>query len=387
MSATAARDLSTLERRQSLTALIVSSFGVGVAFGMGYPLAALTLEAWGETSFIIGLAGAAPSVAILVALPLLPRLLPGINPVAIMVSGSVITAITYALMYLLPNAWAWIVIRFVMGAGLALPWLVGETWINLVADETNRARVIAFYAVSFFAGFAAGPLVLEVTGIAGPLPFAVGALGAIFATLPILAARDLAPAIENEDASGLWRSVLMAPAAMLGAFLGGFLETSHFSLLANVGTAAGLDESRALNLLTLLLAGGLAMQYTLGWLGDTMSRHVVLLGIGILYVVLALALPMTLGTGWPAAAIVFVTGGLVIGFYTLGLAIVGEDVPPARLAAANAAFIMSYTAGSVVGPAAAGAMMLQAPVLGFVAANAAAAVVLTVLTALARRKA
>lgn len=35
------------ERALSIGAVVVSSFGVGISYGIGYPLTSLTFEAWG----------------------------------------------------------------------------------------------------------------------------------------------------------------------------------------------------------------------------------------------------------------------------------------------------------------------------------------------------
>ncbi|MDX2308541.1 MAG: MFS transporter [Hyphomicrobium sp.] len=376
--------LSVDDRKRSLIAVILSCFGVGIAFGMGYPLAALTLEAWGETPLVIGIAGAAPNIAVLIVLPLLPRYLKGFSPVTIMVLGSAIAGVGYLLLYLVQNSWAWIAVRFLMGAGLALPWLLGETWINLVADERNRGRIVAIYSVAFFAGFAAGPVVLDITGIAGVLPFAVGIIGAVLTIIPILWARDVAPSVRHEAATGLFRSAMLAPAPIVGVFLGGFLETAHFSLIPNVGIAAGLDESRALALLTALLVGGFLLQHPLGWLGDVTSRPGLLVASGLSYILLALMVPwlLTLDHSLPVLINMGLCGGAIIGLYTLGLSTLGAEIRSEQLAAVNAAFIMSYTTGSVIGPAVAGAGMMFSPTWGFIGTTVSAALIVTTILAL-----
>ena len=76
--------------------------------------------------------------------------------------------------------------------------------------------------------------------------------------------------------------------------------------------------------------------------------------------------PLGLTGGEAAYAVAFMLGGVVLGFYTVGLAIVGEEVEPRDLAEANAAFLVMYQLGAIVGPAAAGLAMTFAPVEGFV---------------------
>jgi len=386
MSATPDRLSTPQARLKSLAAVILSSFGVGISFGLGYPLTALVLEQRGEPSWIIGLAGAAPSLAILILLPLLPRMVARISPIHAIIFGCLSAAAAYWALYVLDHTISWIVIRFLMGAAIALPWIVGETWVNHVATEKNRARVIAVYAMAFFSGFAIGPLLIDQVGTSGLLPFAIGGIGSIVAALPIVMARELAPDLAHEPATGLSGGMRMAPAAMAGAFLGGFLETSHFSLLTNVAIGAGVDESASLRFLTTLLVGGLTMQFLLGWIGDKTSRKGVLVWLGFAYVGLIGLLSQSFGTPLVAMAILFLIGAAVIGFYTLGLAMLGQDVPPSQLATANAAFIMMYTMGSIVGPVISGAAMTHSPLAGFVVTTAVASLVFTVAMLFADRR-
>lgn len=380
-SVTAGFDQS--RRRKSLVAIILSSLGVGAAYGMGYPLTALVLEQSGEPSWVIGLAGAAPSLAILLLLPILPRAVARIDPVLAILAGCTLTVAGYAALYFLDNTFAWIAIRFLMGAAMALPWIVGETWINTMATDANRARVMAFYATAIFTGFAAGPLILEAVGTSDHLPFLAGAAGAVLAAIPIALARALAPNLAHEPPTGLWGGLRMSPVAMVGGFLGGYLETTQFSLLPNVAISAGMDEAEALRLLTTLLVGGVAPQFVLGWLGDKTSRKGMLIALGFVYFGLMIFLPDALKDPILAYTTLFVIGACVIGFYTLGLAILGEEVQPRHLATANAAFILMYTIGSVLGPAIAGAAMTYEPVAGFIVTTASAAAVLTLVILLA----
>ncbi len=360
-------ELTPRGRRLSLAAVITSSFSIGVAFGIGYPLTTITLEQWGESKWVIGLAGAAPAIGILLAMPVLPLVVSRAGTVVAMIAGAVIAGACFLLLGLATNAAAWILMRLAMSAALAAPWLAGETWINMVAREEVRGRVIAAYAIAFFSGFACGPLVLSVVGTSGLAPFAVGALGTAVAAIPIFAARHLAPDFGADRFVSPLRATRLAPIAMVCAFMSGFAETGFISLIVSLGLAAGLDGERALLLLSILTAGGIVLQYPLGWLADRTSRIGVALGLAAAFIVLVLALPGALPRAGIAEAFAFLLGGVILGFYSVGLAIVGEEVAKADLASANAAFIVLYQVGSIAGPAISGAAMTQAPIAGFVA--------------------
>jgi len=379
------------QRGLSLAAVVAASFGVGLSFGIGFPLTALTFEAWQQPNWIIGLAGAIPAIAVLIALPILPRLVARLGAVAAIAGGCLAGAVGFLALYAFPLPWAWIGIRLLMSAGFALPWLAGETWINTVAREETRGRVIAIYAIAFFSGFSAGPIILQTLGLSGFWPFLVGAAGTAIAGVPILLARRLAPEFCHDGSRSFASAMGLAPVAMAGAFIGGFAEISNLSLIPNVALAAGLSPDSALWLLSTMTAGGVALQFPIGWLSDKVSRFTVTIALAIVFIVLALALPMALTTPLAAIVVAFLIGGVILGFYTVGLAIIGEHVGANDLAAANAAFLVMYQAGAIVGPFVAGIAMTTSPVTGFVATvvtlMAVSGIVLLVLERNGRRRA
>ena len=79
-------------------------------------------------------------------------------------------------------------------------------------------------------------------------------------------------------------------------------------------------------------------------------------------------------------------GGLGIGFYTLGLAHIGQRVRVHDLAVANAAFLITYQIGAMIGPTVGGIAMGIWQPHGFVAAMIAAALIGALAMAAVRRK-
>jgi MFS family permease len=367
MSARLPTALSRPDLYRSLAAVTTSACGVGISFGVGYPIVSLVFEEWAQPRWVIGLAGAVPSIAVLLLLPFMPKVLARLGTVQAMVLGCLISSFGFLCLYLFQSVPAWIALRFVMSAGLTLPWLIGETWLNTVTTDETRGRVVALYAAGFFLGFAIGPLILQWTGTSGPLPFVLGALSSGIAILPIVLAKRLAPSMVDQRSTGIVKAFGLSPIAMAVAVLGGVLEMSHFALLANVAISSGVSAERALEFLTVLLIGGLLLQFPIGWLADKAPRIGVTVGLALVFIALAAALPGLLTSPALSVPVVFVLGGIVIGFYTLGLVMIGEHVGPNELAIANAAFIMMYQVGGILGPAIAGFAMTYEPIYGFTA--------------------
>lgn len=381
MTALAADTMTPRQRGWSLAAVIVSTIGLGLSYGVGYPLTALKFDEWGAPGWVIGLAGGMPALAILLLLPILPRIIGRIGAVPSMLIGCTLTGLGFALMPVFQSVEAWIILRFLVGAGMTFPWLVGETWINTVTTDATRGRVMSLYVMGLFTGYAAGPLVLNAIGTDGLAPYTLG-VGAMVATAaPLLAAWSLAPALEPHPQSGLWSILRVAPIAMIGALAGGLTELGYFSLLPVYAIDAGLTASDGLALLSTLMVGGIVLQFLVGWLCDRISRDAVMIGVGLSGTALAVAAALTLDDQMARFVLVFLLGGAVLGFYSVGLIILGTRVQPSELAVANAAFLILYQVGSIVGPGAAGiAMDLWQP-HGFIAAMAVFALAAALATA------
>ena len=385
MSVAATSSLTPRQRTLSIAAVIASTVGVGISYGIGYPITALTLEQWGAPSWLNGLIGSAPALAILVCLPFFPKLVGWLGTIPAMALGCCLVGAGFLLMPLFPSPEAWIVLRLVMGAGLALPWLVGETWINTVASDRTRGRMLALYAMALFGSFAIGPFILEQVGIDGWTPFLIGAGGILLAVVPLVLAAALAPRMPKHPETGVFGAVLLAPVAMIAGVVGGVLEFGHFVMLPIYALQTGAGESEALRLLSVFIVGGILLQFVVGWLADRASARTVLIGGALLFALVAGGLPI-LSEPWMRAVAVFIMGGLGVGFYTLSLTHIGQRVRVHELAVANAAFLITYQVGAMVGPTIGGvAMGLWRP-HGFVAAMIAAALIGALAIALLRRK-
>jgi MFS family permease len=247
-----------------------------------------------------------------------------------------------------------------------MPWLAGETWVNSMADERSRGRIIAVYVMVFFTGYAIGPILLQALGLVGPWPFVAAALVTGLSGLPIVLGRRLAPPMGHAGKGNVALAMRMSPVAMVAAFIGGFSEITVLSLIPNVALAAGWSEVPALALLTITTIGGVALQFPIGWLSDIASRFAMMIVSVIIFIALALVLPFALTNTVAAFVTAFLIGGVILGFYALGLAIIGERVTGANLTAANAAFIIMYQLGGLIGPIFTGIAMTDDAIHGFV---------------------
>lgn len=350
---------------RSLAAVMASSLAAGFTIGMTVPLISLALEQRGASAFLIGANSGVMALAVLLVAPLLPGLLAGIGTLPVLYLGIGISCVSLALFPVFDGIAVWFCLRLILGIGIALHWIVSETWINIVAHASSRGRAVSAYATVWGAGIAIGPQIMTLTGVEGALPFLVGSGILALAVVPLLLASGLAPTVPSRSAGGgLLRAWRAAPVAMAAGFVAGFSETAIFALLPLFGLAVGYDAAGAVLMVSVFAAGSLLFQPPLGWLADRGDCLRLLVFCAVVGAFGAAALPAATMSGpvlWP---LLLLWGGIVVGFYTLGLIMIGRQFDHSALPAANAGFITAYTLGSLGGPASGGAIMDIWPLYG-----------------------
>ena len=157
------------------------------------------------------------------------------------------------------------------------------------------------------------------------------------------------------------------PLATAGAFVFGAIEQGELALLPVYGAQNGYNVQYVSWMLVALTLGNVVFQIPLGMLSDKMDRRLVLLGCAIVGVIGSALFPFLIGNIWAFIVLLFFYGGVVGGMYTVGLAHLGSRLQGTDLAQANAAFILAYGLGMIIGPQAIGLLMDYTGKNGFAA--------------------
>jgi MFS family permease len=345
-------------QRLSLAAVFSASFGVGLIFGFQPPLMALVLQRGGASSFEIGAVTSISTVAVMLCGPLYPGAIRRIGLRLAIILGIAVSTAILPLMPLLPSFRGWLALRFVTGCALGLEWIASEIWLNTLSTDQSRGTVMGTYATVFAAGVMAGPLLLQMTGTAGWRPFAVGALCLALTALPLQLVRQSPGSNPEPQERPQWlRTARAAPIVMLAALIAGLVESAYVSLLPVFGLLRGLDERSSLLLVTVFLAGNVILQLPIGRLADRLGRRRALTACASVCVIGPILLSAVMGTPWVLWPLLLLWGGTMYGFYTQGIALLGESYPQAELADANTVFVVVYCAGGIVGPSLGGLAM------------------------------
>lgn len=379
----------TAQQRWSLTAAYACIFANGCGMGLSLPLLSLIMERNGVPATVIGLNAAAGSLAMMAVTPFISGWAARFGAIPFLLTCYLAVAACLLGFRATDSLILWFALRIGLNCGLQGLFLISELWINQIAPDRIRGRLVAIYAALVSMGFAIGPIILQILGTRGWEPFIAGAAVTLAAAVPLILARRAVPRIEPAPASAMAGYFFKAPSATYAVLAYGAIEMAAASFLTIYGVRQGATEASATLLITAWGVGNFLLQFGIGWISDLVDRRAVLIGCGIVGVAGALALPfVVMSPDWmimiPAFVLVFIWGGAVAGLYTVGLAHLGSKFQGSQLAAANAAFSFLYGVGTLSGPALGGAAMDAWNPHGFTLALAGIAGLYVVLAAIRR---
>ena len=342
---------SASERRRNLAAAISCVTIFGLTVGLGGPLLSLVLEARGTDATLNGLNAASTFVGVILGPLLTPRLVRQVGIRRFLLACLGLDLGFFLLLTLFDGIAAWFVLRVALGFVGSSIFTTAEAWINLLATNEGRGRILGLYGAALSAGFGAGPLLLAFTGITGWTPFVAGSLFTAVAALPLLGVGTLAHELGREHAGSPLAMLARAPFIMLAVALFGLFESGIQALLPVWGVRLGFGDTLAAASLSAIYFGAIALQFPIGWLSDKMERLTVLRLCGAAGLVGAVLL-MLAARAMPALfGLLFLWGGVAAAIYPVALGMAGDRFRGAELVSANAAIIIAYGMGALLGPA------------------------------------
>ncbi|MER9215575.1 MFS transporter [Mesorhizobium sp. M0663] len=369
----------------AITGVIATVSVFAIAQGLSYPLLSFILQRQGVSPAMIGLSAAMTPIGFIVSSPLVPALARRFGAGRTALTCAALSALVLALIGWTQSVYLWFPLRFLIGAVTNPLYVLSEVWVIALAPPARRGRVMGIYSTIISAGFAAGPLCLLAVGTEGWPPFLVGIAAFLFcgACLASVLAR-----LPKVDESGHRVSVLgFVPQAWLllsAVIVAAGFEQAVLALLPVYGAHYGIAEARMSALLSVMIAGNIAMQVPLGLLAERLTARLVRFICVSMTVLGCVLLPVLIETPliWPC---VFIWGAVSYGIYTMSIIELGERFTGSALVAGNAAFSLMWGVGGIAVPPLAGSAMDVVGASGLPMTLGAICLALAVVTVIRRR--
>jgi MFS family permease len=344
------------EARRTIGGAILLVALVGMSLSLLIPLLSVEMERRGVSATLSGLNTAFGGFGTLAAAPYVPRLAARLGA-GRMVAVAILLCAATTIGFLVLPFWAWFPTRLLFGAALGTLFVLSEYWINAAAPSARRGFIMGIYATVLALGFALGPLVLGVTGTVGSAPYLACAMLILGALIPMSFVRSGDLPLDPHGKARVLPFLIAVPTATFAGLVFGAVETGGFALFPVYGLRTGFGETEAALLVGVVAAGNVVSQVPIGWLADRIDKRRVLLLCAAVGAAASASMPLLITNTPLFLGALFVFGGFTGGLYTVGLAHLGSRYNGLDLASANAAFIMLYSLGLIVGPPLVGSAM------------------------------
>lgn len=337
---------------------------LGIGWGATLPLTSFLLTQRGHGTEVIGWISVATACGGVIGTLLTPALATRLGRRNTMLACLLLAILSIAPLDHLDALPLWALSRLVFGFSMAPFFVLGESWINEIAPDALRGRLVAIYTTTFTLCQVVGPLLADLLiGLNGyaflvcGLVFALGAPG-------LLVGRDGARRERNPEApdgkevgAGWFTIARTAPAILVGTAFFAAFDHIALSFLPLFSMDHGMGQSRALASASIVLAGDACLQYLAGHLADRYGRARIHRACGVLVCVMLPLLPWMVAVPWGWEVFLFVLGGAAGAIYTLSMVASGELFHGAALVRAAGLISLMWNIGASTVPLGTGAAM------------------------------
>lgn len=338
--------------RSLLAAIFILMAGAGFVGS----LTALRLEAAGVASLQIGVVATAYFAGLTIGslrASAVVRRVGHIRAYAAFVALLSASTLAYGLHQ---GPWFWTGLRLIDGICLAGVYVCIESWLNDRAEAGGRGSVLAAYMIFLYGGQALGQSFLTLE--ASPAtPFLVASILVSLAVLPVALTRSAGPVLLEQPPLPLQRLYQVSPLGFVGAALTGVMLGAFYGLGAVYAQRLGLSLAATAGFMSAVIAGGVALQWPLGWLSDRLDRRKVIVGALAGTAGVAAGLSLAAPAGLLLSLLGAMFGGLSFALYPLCVAHANDHLSPEQRVAASGGLVLVYSAGAAAGPVAGAAAL------------------------------
>lgn len=257
------------------------------------------------------------------------------------------------------DPWAWLVLRLITGFSIFVMFTVIESWLNGQTSEEYRNRIFSVYMLVNLIAIALSQQLLNLDDGQLFTLFALVAVLASAAVLPISWTRLEQPAIALDMPQiAPWKLYDAAPIAVIGVFCSGIIMGPFWGLTPLFATSLGFSDSELANFITLSILGGAVLQYPVGLMSDARDRRQVtlmtLVAAMVLAILMSIAVHLNQTSLWVLTPLSMLFCGLVLALYPIGIAHMVDRIHRDHLVAGTSGLLLIYGLGAFVSPGIAG---------------------------------
>ncbi len=254
----------------------------------------------------------------------------------------------------------WVGLRIITGFALAGLQMIIESWINERTTNEARGKVLASYRIVDLGATMAGQALLTLADPAGFVLFAIISILISISLVPVALTTSVAPRPITQAKLNIGKLVAVSPVAAFGSLAVGAANGAFWSVGPVYVQTVGYDVSVVATFVSAVVLGGAVAQWPLGFISDAVDRRYVIIAVAGLCAGAGVFLSSFGGAGFPmlmAGTIAF--GLFAMPLFGLCIAHANDRAEPDEYLETNGGLFLLYGVGSVGGPLAGAALMMN----------------------------
>ena len=245
----------------------------------------------------------------------------------------------------------WILMRSSTGFCFAGLYVVAESWLNGLATNTFRGRLLAVYNVVTIGAYGAGQLLVFNFDARTLTGFAFAAVISSLAVIPVVMSEQAAtPNVDNHTHITMRELAKIVPTGAGTILLVGLAHGGMLGMAVIYATREGLSVGRVGILIAAINLGGMALTWPISSASDDLDRRIIGVLSSLAVIVLGLVMLTQTPSSWVTTALLFAIGGFSFPLYAVGGAYTNDWVSQEQMGAAASQLVTLYGFGAMIGP-------------------------------------
>jgi len=245
----------------------------------------------------------------------------------------------------------WIIMRSSTGFCFAGLYVVAESWLNGLASNTFRGRLLAMYNVVTIGAYGAGQLLVFNFDARTLTGFAFAAVVSSLAVIPVVMSEQAAtPNVDNHTHITMRELARIVPTGAGTILLVGLAHGGMLGMAVIFATREGLSVGRVGILIAAINLGGMALTWPISSASDDLDRRIIGVLSTLAVIVLGLVMLTQTPSSWFTTALLFAIGGFSFPLYAVGGAYTNDWVSQEQMGAAASQLVTLYGFGAMIGP-------------------------------------
>ncbi|WP_373086456.1 MFS transporter [Sneathiella sp.] len=288
-----------------------------------------------------------------------PKILANVGHVRVFAALASLASSAALLYVVFVDPIVWGLMRLITGFAYAGLYIVCESWLNDAATNETRGQLLSVYMIIVMGGMAVGQLFLNVADPGGYTLFIFISVLISLALIPMTLTANPAPNFLASTRLSLKKLYKISPLGIVGMFAQGITGGAFYGMAAVYGDKIGLSVAQLSTFISIVIFGGVILQWPVGKLSDRFDRRQVLLVTTMLSGAFAI---MAMFAGERGDYLTFLVsaglfGGFSVPLYSLCIAHTNDHLEPTKMVAASSGLMLVNGCGAIFGPVIVGQLM------------------------------